>query len=225
LYSGGVNFLPEAEQKFQKRQTAYKIRIKDILNSKYIKTDGFSPNYLEANGREVSRINIMAVVVQKSEINNYKTLTIDDSTGRISARVFENNALLDKISISDIVLIIGRPREFSSEKYILIEAIKKIAPAWAKVRKLELRENLREYETQKNNNKLISDKQFIEEDVADSGPHNKLFKLIKELDKGEGVSIEELSSRNIKDIDRIIDILLKTGDVFEVKPGKLKVLE
>lgn len=217
--------MPEAEQRFQKRQIAYKIRIKDILNSKYIKTEGFDPNYLEVNGQEISRVNIMGVVVQKLEINNYKTLTIDDGTGRISARVFENNMLLDKIDVSDVVLIIGRPREFSSEKYVLIESIKNISPAWAKVRKLELEKNLIGEINQKKDNKVVSDKHSIEGGVVDLRPHNKVFKLIKEIDTGEGVSIEELSSRNIKDIDNVISALLKEGDIFEIKPGKLKVLE
>ena len=133
--------------------------------------------------------------------------------------------LLDKIGVSDIVLIIGRPREFSSEKYILIESIKKIPPAWAKVRKLELEKNLIGEIIKKKGNKVVSDKHSIEENVVDLGPHNRVFRLIKELDKGEGVSIEELSSRNIIDIDKVIDILLKEGDIFEIKPGKLKVLE
>lgn len=216
--------MPEQEPQFQRRQTAYKIRIKDILNSKYIKTEGFDPNYLEVDGQEISRINLIGVVVQKSEVNNYKILTIDDGTGRISARVFENNMLLDKIGVSDIVLIIGRPREFSSEKYVLIEAIKKIDSAWAKVRKLELEKNIKEGDTKDDNN-LVSNNKPVEECVVDLSTNNRIIKLIKYLDKGEGVSIEDISSRNIGDIDKIIDVLLKEGDIFEIKPGKLKVLE
>ena len=206
------------EQKFQKRQTAYKIRIKDILNSRYIKTEGFNPNYLEIHNQEVSRINVIGVVVQKSELNNYKTLTIEDGTGKIYARVFENNLLLDKIDVSDVVLIIGRPREFSNEKYILIEVIRKTDPSWAKVRKLELEKNIVE------DNKSSDSDNNIEEDIVPSST-NKIVKLIKELDKGEGVSIEEISSKDIEDIDKRIDILLREGDIFEIKPGKLKVLE
>ena len=130
------------EQVFQKRQTAYKLKISDVLNSRYIKTDGFNPNYLEVSGQEVSRINLIGVIVNKSEINNYKTLTLDDGTGEISARFFEDTPLVDGVNIGQIVLIIGRPREFSSEKYILIETIKKIDPTWAKVRNLELRKDV-----------------------------------------------------------------------------------
>jgi len=210
--------LPD-EQVFQKRQTAYKIKIKDILNSKYIKTEGFAPNYLEIGGREISRVNVIGVIVDRSDLNNYKTLTIEDGTGNISARIFENNTLLDALGAGNIVLITGRPREFSSEKYILIETIKNINPNWAKVRELELKKS------------TIADNrlQNIEEEDAEekivSNSTNEIFKLIKGLDKGEGVSIEELSSKNIKEVDKIIDTLLKEGDIFEIKPGKLKVLE
>ena len=211
--------MQEAEQKFQKRQTAYKIRIKDILNFKYIKTEGFDPNYLEIQSQEISRINIMGVVIQKSGLDNYKTLVIDDSTGKISARIFENKVFLDKIEVGDIVLVIGRPREFSSEKYILIETIKKIDPAWTKVRELELEKNIAEH------NPITKNKIPVEESIVDLNPTNKIIKLIKELDKGNGVSIEELSSKNIEGIDKMVDMLLKEGDVFEIKPGRLKVLE
>ena len=204
------------EQRFQKRQIAYKIRIKNILDSKYVKTEGFNPNYLETNGKEISRINLMGVVVQKSDLNNYNTLIIDDGTGKISARVFESNVLLDRIEISDAVLIIGRPREFSNEKYVLIELIKKIDPLWAKVRKLEL------VEVKEENN--LSESGPVKEEVVTSST-NQIVKLIKELDKGHGVSIEDISSKDIEDIDKMINILLKGGDIFEVKPGKLKVLE
>ena len=206
------------EQVFQKRQTAYKIRIKEILGSRYVKTEGFAPNYLEINAQEISRINIIGVVVQKSELDNYKTLIIDDGTGKISARVFENNTLLDIIDVGNIVLIIGRPREFSSEKYLLIETIKEINHAWAEVRKLELEKN-----GGKSNS--LPDNNSIGEEAVDLDPTSKIVKLIKELDKGNGVPIEEISSKNIKDIDKTLNMLLKKGDLFEIKPGKLKVLE
>jgi RPA family protein len=126
---------------------------------------------------------------------------------------------LDKIEVGDIVLVIGRPREFSSEKYILIETIKKIDPAWTKVRELELEKNIAEHIP------ITKNKIPVEESIVDLNPTNKIIKLIKELDKGNGVSIEELSSKNIEGIDKMVDMLLKEGDVFEIKPGRLKVLE
>jgi len=220
---GGVDFLPDIEQKFQKRQTAYKVRVRDILNSKYTKTEGSASNYLEMNEKKISRVNVVGVIVQKLGLDNYKTIMIDDGTGRISTRVFEENVLLDKVDVGDIVLIIGRPREFSSEKYIIIETIKKINPIWAKVRKLEFEKNVIKDDVF--SNKVTSNNEKITEEIVDLTPTNKVVKLIRQFDNGNGVSIEELSSKNIKDMDKIIDMLLKGGDIFEVRPGKLKVLE
>ena len=104
-----------------------------------------------------------------------------------------------------------------TDKTVLIEIIKKIDAVWAKVRKLELGNSNKEFNTQQSNT--------VEEEVTDLTSTNKILKLIKELDKGDGVSIENLSLKNINDLDKIIDMLLKEGDVFEIKPGKLKVLE
>ena len=217
----GVGFLPEAEQKFQDRQIAYKTRIKDILNSKYIKTDGFNPNYLEINGQEISRVNVIGVIVQKSELENQKNLIIDDGSGKIAARTFENNLLLDKVHIGDVVLVIGRPREFTMEKYLLVETIKKVDSQWAKVRKLELDKGVDQEES---NEKDAEIKETEEEKIMDESQKNKILKMIKETDKGEGVSVEDISS-DIDNLDEIIDLLLRVGDIFEIRPGKLKVLE
>ena len=201
----------------QKRQTAYKIRIKDILDSRYMKASGMEPNYLEINSKKISRVNIIGVVVEKSDINNYKALFIDDGSGRISARIFDGNALLDGIHIGEVVLIIGRPREFSSEKYVIIESIKKTSPAWARVRSLELQKN----GDDRRNSKAAPDN----EKNVDLGPKNKFIWMIKELDNGDGVLIETILSKNIDGAEKMIDTLLKEGGIFEVKPGKLKVLE
>ena len=217
----GVEFLPEAEQKFQDRQIAYKVRIKDILNSEYIKTEGFAPNYLKVNGQEISRVNIIGVIVQKSEPDNQKNLIIDDGTGKITARTFENDFLIDSIDIGDIVLLVGKPREFSMERYLLVEIIKKVEPEWAKVRKLELEKNIEHKEVDEKELKIEDVK---EEKIIDENQKNKILRIIKESDKGEGVDIEDISS-DVDNLDGVIDTLLKKGDIFEVKPGKLKVLE
>ena len=201
---------------FQKRQIAYKIRIKDILSSRYIKTSDILPNYLEIGSKQISRVNVLGAIVEKYDIDNYKTITIDDGSGKISASVFDSNVSLDDLSIGDIVVIIGKPREFSSEKYVIIEAIKKIDPAWAMVRSLELQKN----DDDGKKGKVIQDK----EEKVDLSPKNKIILAIKELDDGDGVLIESVLSKNFDGAEKIIDTLLKEGDIFEVKPGKLKVM-
>lgn len=211
----GVGFLVDAP--LRKRQTAYKVKVKDIIGSRYIKTSGMEPNYLEAGSKQISRVNILGAIVEKSDMGNYKALTIDDGSGRISARVFDDKIFLSDVEVGDVVNLIGRPREFSSEKYVIIESAKKTDPAWALVRSLELQKN--EYNNKKS--KVANDK----EEKVELSPKNKIILAIKELDEGDGVLIESILSKKFDGAEKIIDTMLKEGEIFEVKPGKFKVLE
>ena len=203
-------------ENLQRRYIAYKLRIRDILSSRYVKTEGVNPNYLQINGQEVSRVNVIGVVVQKSNMENYSEMIIDDGTGKISARAFENNFLLNNVEIGGVVLVIGRPREYLEEKYLLVETAKKINPLWGKVRKLELND----FELQGNDEIKDGDNK----EIIDESSKNRILKTIKDLDKGNGVSIDALPS-NLGNIDQIVGVLLREGNIFEVRPGKLKVLE
>ena len=199
-------------EQLRKRHVAYKLRVCDILNSSYIKSGDF-PNYIDFGGKEVSRINVIGVVVESLDFESYKSIVIDDGTGRISARIFEKNLSFDKTKIGDFVVVIGRPREFLSEKYILVEIVKKVDGLWAKARSVELGS----FNYKKD---ILEPEDFVFND----GLKSKVVKAIKNLDRGEGVSVEEILSISDNN-DKIIDALLKDGDVFEIKSGKLKVLE
>ncbi len=220
--------MSEEEQSIQKRQTAYKVRIYDIVNSEYITQEGWQPNYLDINGRKVARINVMGVVVLKAGDDN---ITIDDGTGKISLRVFENNKVLEKVAVGDIVLCIGKPREFNSEKYILPEIVRKIHDSkWLELRKKELSqeagqeqetEQRKEESEKRGEQEKVKDKESVEEDKFD-----KVLKTIKGLDSGEGVTAEEIISESgQEETEQTLHLLLEKGEIFEIKPGKYKVLE
>ena len=83
---------------------------------------------------------------------------------------------------------------------------------------MELEKNVKE-------KKVYQNKTSFKEEIIDESPKNKILKLIKGLDKGNGVSIEEITLKDVEGVDKIVDSLLKKGDIFELKPGKLKVLE
>jgi len=211
------------ENQNQKRQIAYKIRIKELINGKYIKEEGWQPNYIITNdGRQINRINLIATVVAKplEQDINYQSMILDDGTGRISARVFEQNNIFDNIEIGDVILVIGRPREYGSEKYILPETIKRIQDkSWIKVRELELKdekiEKNKEITKESSQEEIIKD---IEESIAD-----KTIRIIKENDKGGGVDFEDILKQTNN--ENIIKELLKKGELFEIRPGRLKILE
>lgn len=211
----------EAEDRKFKRQVAFKVRIKDLLNGRYVKEEGWEPNYIiTKNQRRISRINLMGTVVAKAnEERMGESIILDDGSGRISVRAFKDD-VLDKAAIGDIFVLIGRPREYGGEKYIVPEILKKINDAgWIELRKLEL---------EKEGGKVVEEEgDSVEiEGLAEEVPlSQKVIDLIRGRDEGEGVDTDEIIEVYGSDVERIINGLLINGEIFEIRPGKLKVLE
>ena len=218
-------------EKSQKRQIAYKVKINDILKGEYVKEEGeWVPNYIKVEDKKISRVNLMAVIVSKQNLENtnYQNLLIDDGSGKTSIRSFEEGNNFNNIEVGDFVLVIGRPREYFNEKYIVSEILKKIEdPLWAEARKLELegkgdvKEQIKDTESE-----LVDRDEDVKEEQIEDGINKKIFNLIKETDVGEGADTQEVITKsNIDEAEEIIKKLLKQGEIFEIKHGRLKVLE
>ncbi len=230
----------------QKRQIAYKIKIADILRGRYVKEEGWLPNYVDLGDVKVSRANIIGVLVSKDadEEGGSTSFMLDDGSGRISLRFFEFS---DELWIGDIVNVVGRPREFGSERYIVPEFVRKVTdPKWVELRKLELAQQKHEAHEVAQENIAhsatvgpsagssgpavsVSDSGTLvveSEDFNDNNPVKLVYGAIKKLDGGSGVGFDEIIvETKIDEVDGHIKKLLEQGDIFEIKPGRYKVLE
>ena len=118
----------------------------------------------------------------------------------------------------DIVNIIGHPREYNSEKYILPEIVKKIHQKWMLVRKFELEKSKvpigeDEAHKQESEETVVED---IEDAASGSGERDKLIQLIRSLDSGQGIEIEQLNKEsNLENCEKIIEDMLKEGDLLK----------
>jgi len=201
--------MADADNKFQ-RQVAYKVLISDIVNSP------ISDGQISLNENKVARVNVIAYSVYKPEGDNM-SMVIDDGTGKINLRAFESTVMFSKIEVGDIVLVVGRIREFNNERYIMPEIVKRIDnPEWINLRKIELGKN-----------KIISVEDVPEAEIkASTSPREEVYAIIRNLDTGDGVSFEDVISKSKNpDAEKMINALLQNGDVFEIRPGRLKVLE
>jgi len=201
--------MPELEQKsFQKRNIAYKIKISDILNA-------------DLNSLNIYRVNVIATLVDKVEKPNYTSSIIDDGTGRISLRSFENKSIFSKVDVGEIVLAIGKIREFNNEKYLIPEIIRKINDAqWVNGRKLEFGKSGEVV------NEMAKTREAYPLEEGITNIKEEICLLIKRLDNGDGVSIDEIiKSLNNGEAESMIKKMLESGDIFEIKSGKVKVLE
>jgi len=231
----------------QKRQVAYKTRISEIVKGSYVREEGWSPNYIMIYGHPVSRINVVGTVISKDAAadQSYKSLVVDDGSGSIPVRQFEDSNLFDSVELGDAVVIIGRPREFGNERYIIPEILKKIQNnKWIECRLLELGlikkrfemrggEKVKHEEPIKDDVKEVISAETVDEKVSDKpskeikrkSTKQRICEAIKELDFGEGADVEQVISKSgAENPEKIINSLLMEGDVFEPRPGKLKVL-
>jgi len=207
------------------RQVAFKLSIGEFLSAEYVKTDGWNPNYLKTYFGEVSRINIIGTILsnemeQFGEIA-YRNMLIDDGTGSVYLRNFENPNAFSGINVSDTVLVIGKPREYNGERYILAEIVKRVDPRWLEVRRAELA--LRKPQTEEKN--MVEEEIVSQDQVDTKGAIEKVYQLIQELDSGNGADYNEVITRaGVPDAEAAVKKLLERGDIFEIKAGRLKVL-
>lgn len=215
--------MPETEIRFQKRQVAHKVGICDILKGEFIK-DELSAGYVKLNESKVSRVNVIAVIVDKSEAAGNSSVIIDDGTGRILLKSFDGAGLFSGLDVGDVVLIVGRIREFNSERYIVPEILKKAYNGlWMAARKLELETNGLHKEAGKEKMKAADGNTEVLNELSIS---EGIYSMIKELDNGDGVSFEDILGKfKGFEAESIINRLLENGNIFEIRPGRLKVLE
>jgi RPA family protein len=219
-----------------KRWVAHKISIKDLMSTSYT-ADGF----LNYRGLQINRVRIMGTVVSKftAEDRKYGFFILDDGTETIRVRSFEDSLdLISKTEIGDIVDVIGRVRKYEDELYVIPEIVKKIEdPNFEILRKAELGlqdKKLPKAEAQQ----PAAEKSFTQEIVVEvaeetiemvtpESPKKKIVDLIIRLDKGEGVEVSRLVEESKLESDIVENVLTdlsNEGELFEPRPGKVKLL-
>ena len=181
------------------------------------------------------------------------SILIDDGSGKIILRIFEENKAVFHLEVGDVVQVIGKIRVFNQEKYVFPEIIKKINPFWLKVRSLEVQRDKKQTEKEEktvqniepkksedkkeiakeiiSSKKIVQDLDHLEvisEEIEENNPllpFEKLSKLISELDKGEGAMIEEIIEKSpLEKTEELIEKMLENGDIFQNMPGKVRLL-
>ncbi len=227
----------EPETKTFHRHPAVKISIKELEEGVYVEERDQNPNYLlTAAQKKIFRVNVLAIIVHKELRGTVNNLLVDDGTGKIMVRFFEENKNLLDMEVGEVVLVLGRVREYQKEKYILPEIIKKTNSLWLKVRAEELQiktlpleSPLPERKSPAAEIKTEKDEIVIEEEEIEgnssSFPFQKIIQLITDLDKGEGVFIEELLEKSpLEKTEELLEKMLENGNIFQNLPGRVRVL-
>lgn len=215
------------------RNTAYKVWIADLISGKYSKgLEQFDSGYVEVKGRKISRVNLIGGIIDRTPGNNYTALSLDDGSGVINLKAWNESVnLFLNVNVGDLVLVIGKVKEYNNYIHVNPEIIKVLDnPLWFKVRKLELIKMFGEPQRIEN---LIGEKNIIEEDrmkiieekVEETNTREKILSLIESLDTGEGANFDDVikSSKLGEEARSIINDLVKEGEIFELNTGKLRI--
>lgn len=239
----------------KKRLTAKKVRIADIINGKFFpgSKENMRPGYaITPFGQKISRVNLIATVTDKflSEDENYCSITVDDGTEAVRVKTFrENVGLLKDLEPGNLVLVIGKLKEYNDEVYVNGEIIRKVETNYESLRKLEILnelvgqkktvdeiKSLIEQTSEEELKEHVKNKFGMDEESLQVVRENlrvvkeidykpKILELIGSLDEGKGVEISkifELSDLPENVIESAISELLASGVLFEPQVGLLK---
>jgi RPA family protein len=227
---------------FKKRETAYKLRIGEILSGAPIVEDvpqEASPDptqnissgatkerfrFLELGDKKIIRVNIIANIIEKyiSEgEKKYASITVDDATGQIRLKTFgEDVNKFSDLAQGDTIIIIGVLRTYNRDLYILPEVIKKADPRYLLIRKLEL-----EKRSSPRSASLVSGAINTEKKL---GVREEIIEMIKGGGDSSGVGTEDIilkvKSASPEIINAEIIKLLEDGMIYEPRPGKVRWL-
>lgn len=218
------------------RLPAYKVWLSSINNGSYVKpTAEFTPHYIDIGGKKISRINLIATVVQKTETEDksYSSLTMDDGSAQVRVKAWREDAkLLDSVKVSDVLIVIGKVREYQDEIYVTPEIVKKVNSKLQILRNLEL---YKEYGKPKPlsivlRKQVQEEKSFNveEEKIGDNQEQKrqKILNRIEEMDDGSGADISKVMSSSglsESDAEKILQSLLLEGEVFNISSSKIKL--
>lgn len=205
--------MAEFDGEQRKRNTAYKMRIGDILKAKPIMAEG-KFLFLELGDKKISRVNILANCVDKFISDGEKkfgSLTLDDASGQIRLKVFSDDLpLIVNVNQGDTLQIIGNVREWNSEIYVLPEIVKKVDPKWLLVRKLEIQNSRKDIPLQ-----------------ANAPIRDLIVEKIKNAESEGGIDVDQLildTEASPEVINQEIKKLLEEGVVYEPRPGRVRYL-
>ena len=215
------------------RQTAYKTWISNLYHGKLIKSEEeFKPDYIAIDGMNMSRVNLVANVIDKyeKEGGGYVSLIVDDGSAQIRIKSWnEDCKILKHIKKGDIILIIGKIKEdkmTDGEVYITAEIIKNVEPNYEVLRKLELLKGIGKPKQYSKQEPFLKEEKAEEiEEIKISS--NKARQIILNLiEKNESLDFDGLLKECSCSENRLtneLNELLKDGEIFEVK-GRYNLL-
>lgn len=225
---------PTANTTFR-REAAQKILLRHLQEGKMVQEEGVTLLMLPSL-EKTARVNVVATVLFKEKVGNITNFLVDDGTGQAVLRFFEPLPMAEQADVGRVVLVVAKPRRYNQETYLSPEIIKKVASSWLQVRKKELLQDFSQAVERSEGNSFSGEvgiergaerKEIVVEPVekVEILPKVKVLNLIKTLDSGSGVLVEEILEKSaLPETELLLEKMLESGEIFQNTPGRVKVL-
>ena len=191
------------------------LSIKDIKSSNFIHSEDFnSPSHIVYKGLNISEINVLGVVVNKS--NN--SITIEDGSGNIEIRFFDDDKI-NTLNISDTVLSIARPRRYNEKLYLSPRMVKKVEDE----KRLKLRKTKKEFFSLWLD-KISKEEVNTKESNSESENKENKIEVNKETVKNNEDEKETIDF-DLEDKDEDDEVSNEAKDAIEESNGKKELLQ
>ncbi|MEK6812683.1 MAG: OB-fold nucleic acid binding domain-containing protein [Nanoarchaeota archaeon] len=220
------------------RQVAYKVWIQNIVTSPFIEQAGeWDPNYIAFQEKQVSRVNIIATIVEvyQDTEKGFANITVDDGSATIRVKAFKDDLYLIKdCKPGDLVNVIGRIRKYQDEVYLSPEIVAKLSnPNWELLRKAELLRDIGKYshEVPAFDGKrdlyieVAEQKQTVQETLDPSAAVRQ--KILTYIEKQEESSIQGvigILEIPQEEAQALVKELLKDGEIYQSRPGYVRLV-
>ncbi|ACX72929.1 conserved hypothetical protein [Methanocaldococcus vulcanius M7] len=194
------------------RYVAYKIYPEEFLNNEVV------DNALILEGKKLRRVRILGRV-ENVNVGGIISFYVDG----VNVRYFEEKPIY--VEEGDVVDIIGRPKTYNGEKYLMAEIVKRRNEKWTTLRNLEIKKTRKYLLKAEDVGDDLEEEVFNEITGRDLDTiKNKILEIIKE--RGEITYEDLVEELNIseEELENCLSDLINSGDIFEPRPHIYKVL-
>ncbi|MBU0953310.1 MAG: hypothetical protein KKA90_02735 [Nanoarchaeota archaeon] len=198
------------------RLPARKVRLADIVSGQWVQRQGMEPSVVVTpSGMELGRVRVLGTVVETftKEDQSFGSLTLDDGTETLRAKVFKDLSPISEFAVGDVIDLVARVREFNGELYLNAEVGAKVTdPNIEILRAAELETRPPEVTLQPRPKEQVKD--AVREAVLQLLEKNK-----------DGLRFEDVFSSIHEPeaaVEQVVNDLLAEGVCYEPTPGRIR---
>lgn len=213
-------------------RSASRLWLQQLWSGQFVDASADVASYLLVGQQQVSRVNVIASVVEvfTHVEKKFSSLTLDDGSSTIRVKVFGHDMkLFENIKLGDVVNVVGRVRKFNEELFIAPEVVARVMnPNVELLRKVELITTVGKFDRSLPLRDLYQEikEPVMAEHLSVDNSLSARQKVLAFIERVEEASVADViqAAGNVEEGKSLVKELLKEGEIYQSKPGYVRVV-